>query len=50
VLGHEQRDLALHFARRGREKFDVDLDWRTDPKPPGPGGAEVWKSLHGEWF
>jgi len=104
VLGHEQRDLALHFARRSRPKFEVDLDWRTDPKPPqmagtlcrldcrvhavqpggdhwlilgevvsfqrrggaplvfhegrfgrfvsdpGPGGAEVWKSLHGEWF
>ena len=104
VLGHEQRDLALHFARRGREKFEVDLDWRNNPKPPqmagtlcrldcrvravqpagdhwlilgevmsfqrregvplvfhegrfgrfvsdpGPGGAEVWKSLHGEWF
>ena len=26
VLGHEQRDLALHFARRGREKFDVDFE------------------------
>ncbi len=104
VLSHEQRDLALHFARRGREKFEVDLDWRSDPKPPpmagtlcrldckvhtvqpggdhwlilgevmsfqrregtplvfhggcfgrfisdpGPGGAQVWKSLHGEWF
>ena len=104
VLSHEQRDLALHFARRGREKFEVDPHWRDHPTPPriagslcrldcrvhavqpggdhwiiigevtscerhegaplvfqqgrfgrfsadpGPGGAEVWKSLHGEWF
>jgi len=34
VLGHEQRDLAIHFARRGREKFDVDPHWRRAPEPP----------------
>jgi len=34
VLGHEQRDLALHFARRTPEKFDVDRHWRTQPHPP----------------
>jgi flavin reductase (DIM6/NTAB) family NADH-FMN oxidoreductase RutF len=34
VLTHEQRDLALHFARRGRAKFDVDRHWRDNPHPP----------------
>lgn len=34
VLGHEQRDLALHFARHGWEKFDVDPHWRRAPEPP----------------
>jgi 3-hydroxy-9,10-secoandrosta-1,3,5(10)-triene-9,17-dione monooxygenase reductase component len=34
VLGHDQRDLALHFARRGYEKFDVDPHWRRAPEPP----------------
>jgi flavin reductase (DIM6/NTAB) family NADH-FMN oxidoreductase RutF len=104
VLAHGQRDLAMHFARGGREKFDVDQHWRTQPRPPKvanvlarmdctvhsvlPGGdhwiiigqvtgldrspghplvfqagrfghftsehtvseADVWRTLHGEWF
>lgn len=34
VLAHQQRDLALHFARRAREKFEIDHHWRANPKPP----------------
>lgn len=34
VLSYEQRDLALHFARRNREKFEVDHHWRSKPHPP----------------
>jgi flavin reductase (DIM6/NTAB) family NADH-FMN oxidoreductase RutF len=34
VLGHEQHDLAIHFARRWREKFDIDPHWRREPEPP----------------
>lgn len=34
VLGHGQRELALHFARRSRDKFEVDRHWRTNPTPP----------------
>jgi flavin reductase (DIM6/NTAB) family NADH-FMN oxidoreductase RutF len=34
VLTHQQRDLALHFARRAREKFEVDRHWRSQPTPP----------------
>jgi flavin reductase (DIM6/NTAB) family NADH-FMN oxidoreductase RutF len=34
VLAHEQRDLALHFARKNRVKFDVDRHWRANPHPP----------------
>jgi flavin reductase (DIM6/NTAB) family NADH-FMN oxidoreductase RutF len=34
ILAHEQRDLALHFARRAREKFEVDQHWRASPYPP----------------
>jgi flavin reductase (DIM6/NTAB) family NADH-FMN oxidoreductase RutF len=34
VLAHSQIDIALHFARRGREKFDVDRHWRLKPHPP----------------
>jgi 3-hydroxy-9,10-secoandrosta-1,3,5(10)-triene-9,17-dione monooxygenase reductase component len=104
VLAQEQIELALHFAQRGREKFDVDPHWRSHPRPPhlagalcrldcrvqgvqpggdhwiiigevlsvaregglplafhagrfgrfvadpGPSPAQVWKSLHDEWF
>jgi flavin reductase (DIM6/NTAB) family NADH-FMN oxidoreductase RutF len=34
VLAHDQRELALHFARRAREKFEVDPHWRAHPMPP----------------
>jgi flavin reductase (DIM6/NTAB) family NADH-FMN oxidoreductase RutF len=34
VLAHDQRDLALHFARRSRDKFEVDGHWRAKPTPP----------------
>jgi 3-hydroxy-9,10-secoandrosta-1,3,5(10)-triene-9,17-dione monooxygenase reductase component len=39
ILCHEQRDLALHFARRAREKFEVDRHWRASPYPPRIAGA-----------
>lgn len=34
VLAREQRDLAMHFARRVATKFDVDRHWRSNPTPP----------------
>lgn len=34
VLAHHQRNLALHFARRACEKFEVDEHWRSNPHPP----------------
>jgi len=34
ILAHDQRDLALHFARRSHEKFDTDAQWRANPFPP----------------
>ena len=34
VLTHEQRDLALHFARRSAQKFEVDAHWQAKPHPP----------------
>lgn len=34
VLAHDQRDLALHFARRSRDKFEIDGHWRAKPLPP----------------
>jgi len=34
VLSHDQRDLALHFARRSRDKFEIDSHWRAQPFPP----------------
>ena len=34
VLSHDQRDLAMHFARKGRAKFDIDRHWRDNPHPP----------------
>ncbi len=39
VLAHDQRDLAVHFARAGRERFDVDPYWREHPGPPQIAGA-----------
>lgn len=34
VLTSYQRDTALHFARRTREKFEIDAHWRANPSPP----------------
>jgi flavin reductase (DIM6/NTAB) family NADH-FMN oxidoreductase RutF len=34
VLGHHQLDLALNFARRTQEKFEVDRHWRNKAQPP----------------
>ncbi|MBS0366860.1 MAG: flavin reductase family protein [Proteobacteria bacterium] len=34
ILSHQQRELALHFARRSAEKFEVDRHWRSRPHPP----------------
>jgi 3-hydroxy-9,10-secoandrosta-1,3,5(10)-triene-9,17-dione monooxygenase reductase component len=34
VLAHSQRELALHFARRRKEKFEISADWRAAPQPP----------------
>lgn len=31
ILAHDQTALALHFARSGREKFEVDPSWLRDP-------------------
>ncbi|HTV94981.1 MAG TPA: flavin reductase family protein [Steroidobacteraceae bacterium] len=39
VLAHDQRDLAVHFARSGRERFDVDAYWRENPRPPHIAGV-----------
>lgn len=34
ILSHHQHELALHFARRTQEKFEVDRHWRSTPQPP----------------
>ena len=34
ILADGQRDLAMHFARSGKDKFDVDAAWRMSPAPP----------------
>jgi flavin reductase (DIM6/NTAB) family NADH-FMN oxidoreductase RutF len=34
VLSHHQLDLAVHFARRTHEKFELDQPWRNKPYPP----------------
>jgi flavin reductase (DIM6/NTAB) family NADH-FMN oxidoreductase RutF len=34
ILAHHQLDLALSFARRTHEKFEVDRHWRNRPHPP----------------
>jgi flavin reductase (DIM6/NTAB) family NADH-FMN oxidoreductase RutF len=39
VLSHEQRDMAVHFARRTADKFEVDQHWRANPQPPLLEGA-----------
>ena len=39
VLAESQRDMALHFAKSGRTKFEVDSSWRLKPYPPRIAGA-----------
>ncbi|HVN46094.1 MAG TPA: flavin reductase family protein [Steroidobacteraceae bacterium] len=34
ILAHHQLDLALNFARRTQEKFDIERHWRNKPHPP----------------
>jgi flavin reductase (DIM6/NTAB) family NADH-FMN oxidoreductase RutF len=34
VLSHHQMEMALHFARRTHDKFEVDPHWRSKPHPP----------------
>jgi flavin reductase (DIM6/NTAB) family NADH-FMN oxidoreductase RutF len=34
ILAHHQLDLALNFARRTHDKFDLDRHWRNKPQPP----------------
>lgn len=34
ILADGQRDLAMHFARSGKDKFEVDAAWRMNPEPP----------------
>lgn len=34
VLAAHQKDIALHFARAGGAKFEVDAWWRAHPEPP----------------
>lgn len=34
ILAAHQADIALHFARSGASKFDVDAWWRAHPSPP----------------
>ena len=41
VLADGQRDLAMHFARSGKDKFDVDAAWRMSPAPPRLHGARA---------
>lgn len=39
ILAAHQADIALHFARSGRSKFEVDDWWRSHPTPPEVDGA-----------
>jgi len=34
ILSHHQLEMALHFARRTHDKFEVDPHWRSKPHPP----------------
>ena len=34
VLAHQQLDLALNFARRSHDKFEVERHWRNKAQPP----------------
>ena len=39
ILAAHQADIALHFARAGGAKFEVDPWWRSHPDPPDIDGA-----------
>lgn len=39
ILAEGQADLAMHFARSARTKFEVEPDWRRKPEPPVISGA-----------
>ncbi|MFZ9061280.1 MAG: flavin reductase family protein [Steroidobacteraceae bacterium] len=39
ILAEHQTEVALHFAKAGRSKFEVDDWWRTHPEPPTIDGA-----------
>lgn len=39
ILAVNQSDIALHFARSGQGKFEVDAWWRAHPSPPVIDGA-----------
>jgi flavin reductase (DIM6/NTAB) family NADH-FMN oxidoreductase RutF len=39
ILNDDQAQLAMHFARRAREKFETDAHWRSEPSPPRIHGA-----------
>jgi flavin reductase (DIM6/NTAB) family NADH-FMN oxidoreductase RutF len=41
ILADGQRDLAMHFARSGKDKFEVDAAWRMNPEPPRLHGARA---------
>ena len=34
ILAHHQLDLALNFARRTHDKFEVDRHWHNKAQPP----------------
>ncbi len=34
ILGHQQLELALNFARRMHDKFEVGRHWGNKPQPP----------------
>jgi flavin reductase (DIM6/NTAB) family NADH-FMN oxidoreductase RutF len=39
ILAHHQHDLALSFARRTHDKFELDRRWHNRPHPPHLGEA-----------
>jgi flavin reductase (DIM6/NTAB) family NADH-FMN oxidoreductase RutF len=41
VLNHGQQDLAVNFARKGPDKFDL-VEWELDRGVPRISGAATW--------
>lgn len=39
ILAEEQGDVAMHFARSARTKFEVEAHWKRAPTPPAISGA-----------